>query len=208
MIVPLILLTGCSAGEAQHIEKPYCVDMLRSPVVEESEHIEVAEAVVKEEVEITIQEEEKESERISEVVEENHTACLTATEIVVEEVQDSCFEEPVETGNYYEDIPDESSEVWQYEEPAGMQLLGVYYITHYSAEGCGNNIGAAEVPGGMVEGISIAMPERWMLGRWVYVEGYGEFRVDDISPDGIADIFHYAAASAVGADYQNVYLID
>ena len=133
---------------------------------------------------------------------------VIAEEPVLEEpVYDSDFEEPVETGNYYEDIPDETSLVYQTEDTGGMQLLGCYYITHYSAEACGNNIGVRERPGGMVEGESIAMPEWWMLGHTVYVENYGYFTVDDISPAGIADIFHYAVADAVGADYQNVWLV-
>lgn len=131
-------------------------------------------------------------------------------EEVVEEVYDSCFDEPVETGNYYEDLPDESSEVWQYEEPGtqetGMQYVGVYYITHYSAEACGNAIGAAEVPCGLVEGTSIAVPESWMLGHLFYIENYGTFRADDLS-DGPFDIFHWYTADAIGADYQNVWLV-
>ena len=88
------------------------------------------------------------------------------------------------------------------------QLLGTYHVTHYSLEECGNCIGAAEVEGGMVEGLSCAMPEYWMLGHTVLIENYGFFRVDDISPDGVADIFHYDAASAVGEDWQNVYLVE
>ena len=103
-----------------------------------------------------------------------------------------------------EDLPTPADE-FAYSE---MQLLGTYHITHYSLEECGNCIGAAEVPGGMVEGLSCAMPEKWMLGHTVLIEGYGFFRVDDISPDGIADIFHYDAASAVDEDWQNVYLVD
>lgn len=92
-------------------------------------------------------------------------------------------------------------------EESNMTPLGVYHVTHYSAEACGNAIGAAGVEGGLVEGLSCAMPEAWMLGRTVLIENYGFFRVDDISPDGIADIFHYDAASAVGEDWQMVYLI-
>lgn len=132
---------------------------------------------------------------------------VIAEEPVVEEpVYDSDFEEPVETGNYYEEIPDETSLVYQQEESSGMQLLGCYYITHYSAEACGNNIGARERPGGMVEGESIAVPEWWMLGHWFYIPNYGTFRADDIS-DGPFDIFHWYAADAVGAEYQDVYLV-
>jgi len=85
--------------------------------------------------------------------------------------------------------------------------LGVYHVTHYSAEACGNAIGARGRPGGLIEGESIAMPEDWMLGHTVLVEGYGFFTVDDISPDGVADIFHWYEKDAVGEDWQMVYLM-
>ena len=88
------------------------------------------------------------------------------------------------------------------------QPMGVYYITHYSAEECGNNIGALGVEGGLTEGWSIAMPEPWMLGHTFLIENYGIFRCEDLSPDGIADIFHYSEADAVGADYQMVWLVE
>lgn len=88
------------------------------------------------------------------------------------------------------------------------QLLGVYHVTHYSAEACGNAIGTAGVEGGLVEGLSCAMPEAWMLGHTILIENYGFYRVDDISPDGVADIFHYAKKDAVGEDWQNVYLVE
>lgn len=128
-----------------------------------------------------------------------------ADEVTIEEVE-PVAEAPAE--EFYsepqEDLPTPADE-FAYSE---MQPLGTYHITHYSLEECGNCIGAAEVPGGMVEGLSCAMPERWMLGHTVLIEGYGFFRVDDISPDGIADIFHYDAASAIGEDWQMVYLVD
>lgn len=110
----------------------------------------------------------------------------------MEPVQDSCFSEDVQYGEYYDDIYDLPSQEPEYyyedPEPMDQQFLGLYDVTWYSYEKCGNNIGAAGVEGGLVEGVSIAMPEPWLLGHWIYVEGYGTFRVDDIS-DGYADIW-------------------
>ena len=113
-----------------------------------------------------------------------------------EPVQDSCFGEDTQYGTYYEDcydVPD-------------MIPMGVYHVTHYSAEACGNAIGAGRPDGGLVEGTSIAMPDPALLGCWVYVEGYGTYRVDDISP-AEADIFHWYESDAVGEDWRQVYLI-
>ena len=123
---------------------------------------------------------------------------VEAVEMITESELEEFYPEP------QEEMPTPADE-FEYRE---WQLLGTYHITHYSAEECGNCIGAAEVDGGMVEGLSCAMPEHWMLGHTVLIENYGFFRVDDISPDGVADIFHYDAASAVGEDWQNVYLVD
>lgn len=217
-------------AEAEPVVKKHAEKIIKGPVSvsdlepaeegrnkkEESRTYEIAEAVI-----ATIAptptvtpEPTIEPEEVTIVTEEpNDYAEPVYEEAVYEEpaavVVDSCYEEPVETGNYYEDIPDETSEAWQYEEPqpveTGMQYLGVYYITHYSAEACGNAIGAAEVPGGLVEGTSIAVPEWWMLGHWFYIPNYGTFRADDIS-DGPFDIFHWYTADAVGAEYQDVYL--
>lgn len=92
-------------------------------------------------------------------------------------------------------------------EETNMTPLGVYHVTHYSAEACGNAIGAAGVEGGLVEGLSCAMPEAWMLGRTVLIENYGFYRVDDISPDGVVDIFHWYEKDAIGEDWQMVYLV-
>lgn len=184
-------------------------------------YIEIAEAVASEEDETiesegTTSEHEDSTSEPKEATSEPEDSTPEAVEVEqaveqvveppVEMVEDSCFEEAIEYGTYYEDVED-VPEYGQETYEDGLQLLGCYYVTHYSAEACGNAIGAAEVPGGMVEGVSVAMPEHWMLGRWVYIEGYGEYRVDDISPDGIADIFHWSAADAVGADYRNVYLM-
>jgi hypothetical protein len=88
-----------------------------------------------------------------------------------------------------------------------MQYLGIYYITHYSAELCGNAIGARGRDGGLVEGESIAVPEYWMLGHWFYIDGYGTFIGDDICSDGIFDIFHWYTSDAHGAEYRDVYLV-
>ncbi len=225
VLVGCLAMTACvypQDAEPVTLKYPYSVETAQKCAVEPPESPEIASAELVEEILIDEEKavETQNNECVSESVipesvlesagEYQEPQEIVQEEIVPEEVYDSDFPEPVETGNYYEDIPDETSEAWQYEEyeePQGMQLLGMYHITHYSAEGCGNNIGAAQVEGGMLEGVSIAMPEYWMLGCWVYVEGYGQFRVDDISPDGIADIFHWAAADAVGEDWQNVYLI-
>lgn len=225
------LLSPPTEVEAEPVVKKQAEKIMKNPVTveemegrnkkEESRNIEVAEAVI---ATITptptaeptpsptpeITPEPVATEEPILVMEEANDYVEAVNDYEEPPVVDSCFEEPVETGAYYEDIPDETSEVWQYEEAqpqeTGMQYLGVYYITHYSAEACGNAIGAAEVPGGLVEGTSIAVPEWWMLGHWFYIPNYGTFRADDIS-DGPFDIFHWYAADAVGAEYQDVYLV-
>ena len=225
LIAAAVLLTGCSCGEAQRLEQPYNVETARTaqptPDTPESHRIEVAPATV----EIPVEEVEAVTEP-EKVAEEPEVSCsklrqvaviATFEEAVAEALQQSCDEvamscepEPCidypegEAGNYYEDIPDETSQVWEQPE---MQYVGYYYITHYSAEACGNAIGAGQPDGGLQEGISIAVPEEWMLHHWFYIENHGTYRADDISPDGIFDIFHWYTADAVGADYQNVYLV-
>lgn len=217
-----LILTGCASGEPQEIRGPVTVAELRAEAQQTAEKVaepdeescvfEIADAV------IATPEPTQETDPLPEMpISEEEMSVLTGKVIEIEEI---CQKEPEicsdfpegEYGNYYENLPGEDSQVWQYEETTpeepGMELLGIYHITHYSAEACGNAIGAAEVEGGLVEGTSIAMPEAWMLGHWFYIEGYGTFRADDISPDGVADIFHWYAADAVGNDYQNVWLID
>jgi len=223
----MVLAAGCGQTEPQTITLPVTVEECRAAAAEtkvetsKSEmqkwktQMEVAEAVAEsrneepdEEV-IAASEQEPEAEAETNVLAKTEAEPEPVQEIVQE--PEPCIEYPEgETGNYYEDLPDETSEVWQYEElevqETGMQYLGVYYITHYSAELCRNAIGAAEVPGGLVEGTSIAVPEYWMLGHWFYIENHGTFRADDIS-DGPFDIFHWYTEDAVGADYQNVWLV-
>ena len=217
-IAAALILTGCASGEPQEIRGPVTVEQAREAAKTEVSNSKTEMPDLKSKMEIapaavvtseTIPAEDPLPEM---PVSEAEMSVLTGKVI---EIEETCPEEPEmcadfpegDHGNYYEGLPDETSLAYQTEE-TGMQLLGVYHITHYSAEACENAIGAAEVDGGMVEGISIAMPEAWMLGCWVYVEGYGQFRVDDISPDGVADIFHWYTADAVGNDYQNVYLME
>lgn len=134
---------------------------------------------------------------------------VIAEEPVVEEpVYDSDFEEPVETGNYYEDIPDETSLVYQQEESSGMQPLGGYTITWYSGDKVGYDAPGAS-GNGLTPHYSCAMPDYGLLNCTIYVENYGFFHVDDISPDGICDLFVNSVSEipSYGQDYQMVYLV-
>lgn len=207
LIAAAVLLTGCSSGEAQQLTQPYNVETARAaqptPNAPERVRIEVAPAVV----EIPAEEPE-EPEIVAEEPEESCVSVLTSEIIATFEEPEPCIDYPEgETGNYYEDLPDETSQVWEQPAEPDMQYVGYYYITHYSAEACGNAIGAGQPDGGLQEGISIAVPEEWMLHHWFYVENHGTYRADDISPDGIFDIFHWYTVDAVGADWQNVYIV-
>ena len=93
-------------------------------------------------------------------------------------------------------------------EETDQTYLGTYTVTWYSAEECGNSLGALGV--GLTAGYSCAMPESWMLGHTVLIEGHGMYRVEDISPDGIADIFVWSNSDipAHGMEIANVYLMD
>lgn len=118
----------------------------------------------------------------------------------------SDYPEQIETDNYYQNIPDQTNQTYQ--EP-DMQYLGTHTITWYSWEACGNNMGAAyNQTGGLIPYYSCAMPSYDMLGAIIYIQNYGQFRVDDVS-NGPVDLFvnYNSEIPSYGMDYQNVYLI-
>lgn len=130
----------------------------------------------------------------------------------VEQAEESCNTEIYcnNEADYYtepqEELPTPADE-YEYTQEQWTPL-GVYTVTWYSAEACGNSLGALGV--GLTAGYSCALPEHWMLGHTVLIEGYGIYRCEDISPDGIADIFVWSNADipSYGMDSANVYLLD
>lgn len=134
-------------------------------------------------------------------------------EVVPEaEQEESCNNEEIycDNNDYYaepqEELPTPADE-YEYTQEQWTPL-GVYTVTWYSAEACGNSLGALGV--GLTAGYSCALPEYCMLGHTVLIEGYGIYRCEDISPDGIADIFVWNNADipSYGMDSANVYLLD
>ena len=105
------------------------------------------------------------------------------------------IEEEIETEEFLEDPL------------AGYEYIGNFKITWYAWELVGNNNGARGVEGGMIPGYSCAVPEQWMLGKYIYVDGYGFFRADDISPKGIIDLFVTSVSDipSYGQDFKDVY---
>lgn len=87
-------------------------------------------------------------------------------------------------------------------------LIGEYKVTWYSPEECGSNIGALGIA--LTAGYSCAMPDYSMLGKTVLIENYGYYRVEDISPAGIIDIFVNSISDipSYGVDWQNVYVVE
>lgn len=144
-------------------------------------------------------------------VAEDAAPVIVEEPVVEEPVYDSDFEEPVDTGNYYEDLPDETSEVWQYEEQAadpGMQFYSAMTVTFYTRESVGYDApGASGL--GCVPGVTCAMPDMSLMGRTVYIEGFGTYLVTDRSPGGIIDIYLASNAEipSYGTTVANVYLV-
>ncbi len=130
------------------------------------------------------------------VVAEEDTSVMAAEEAPA---QDEFYSEP------QEEMPTPADE-FAY---SGQQHLGAYTITWYAREEFGYDApGASGL--GCTPGYTCAVPEYWMLGHTVLIEGYGYRLATDISPDGIVDIY-VASLSEIpsyGMDYANVYLVD
>lgn len=131
------------------------------------------------------------------VVAEEDTAVMAAEETQAQE--ESFYSEP------QEEMPTPADEFAYYDQ----SYLGAYTITWYAREEFGYDApGASGL--GCTPGYTCAVPEYWMLGHTVLIEGYGYRLATDISPDGIVDIY-VASLSEIpsyGMDYANVYLVD
>ena len=78
--------------------------------------------------------------------------------------------------------------------------IGTFTVTFYCpcAECCNGNVGALGVE--LTPWYSIALPDYSYLGRTFYVDGFGYFRCEDVSPAGICDIFvsHHSEIPSYG----------
>lgn len=123
--------------------------------------------------------------------EEDLTGMDPETEEPSEEVIVEVYEEPVEV--CYEEVEvyeDTSTGMTDGTSTgSGMTDMGTFTITFYCPcpECCDSWIGAAGVT--LTEGYSIALPGYEYLGRTFYIEGFGTYVCQDVSPAGICDIF-------------------
>lgn len=78
--------------------------------------------------------------------------------------------------------------------------IGAFTVTFYCpcAEHCNGSVGALGVE--LTPWYSIALPDYSYLGRTFYVDGFGYFRCEDVSPAGICDIFvsHHSEIPSYG----------
>ena len=78
--------------------------------------------------------------------------------------------------------------------------IGTFTVTFYCpcAEHCNGSVGALGVE--LTPWYSIALPDYSYLGRTFYVDGFGYFRCEDVSPAGICDIFvsHHSEIPSYG----------
>ena len=126
-------------------------------------------------------------------------------EAVVEESEPVYEEEPI----YYdaetqEEMPTPADEfAYQGETP-----IGTFMITWYTREAVGYDASGASGLG-CVPGYTCAVPEYWMLGHTIRINGYGYRLATDISPDGIVDLYELANSSipAYGVDYQECFIV-
>lgn len=106
----------------------------------------------------------------------------------VEEPITEAYEEPVYA------VEETTAEV------ESLVLFGTYTVTFYCpcSECCNGNIGALGVE--LTPWYSIALPDYSYLGRTFYVDGFGYFRCEDVSPAGICDIFvsHHSEIPSYG----------
>lgn len=222
LIFAAVLLTGCSSGEAQQLTQPYDVATARhaqpTPDAPESPEFEVAEAVVEipvEEVEaVTEPEKVAEEPKVASLSKgttfEIEEATIEVEEVEEEVIEDSCFEGEVETGNYYEDIPDETSQVWEQPSSDGMQYAGDWYVTFYSADLMGNSGSANGY--GSIPWATCACGYDIPFGTLVYVGDPVNmtFEVRDRGvPSGCLDIFvsTYGEIPSWGGAYIPCYIV-
>lgn len=141
------------------------------------------------------------------VTEEPQPTTVEVTESA--EVAEEAVAEPTEEPVYEtESVVEESTVPEEQTVQNTTTLLGTYKVTWYTPSATYGNIGAMGVA--LTDGYSVAMPDYTLLGRTVLVEGYGYFRVEDISPSGIVDIFvnYESEIPSYGVDTANVYLVE
>lgn len=223
------LLSPPTEAEAEPVVKKQAERIIKNPVSveemktvesrnkkEESRNIEIAEAVI-----ATITPTPTAEPTPSPTPEITPTPEPVATEeppLITEEAV-LVMEEPVlvtEAVNDQEEPPVYVDVETQEEMPApadefaysDMIPLGGYTITWYSADKVGYDAPGAS-GNGLTPYYSCAMPDYDLLNCTIYVEDYGFFHVDDISPGGICDLFVNSVAEipSYGQDYQMVYLV-
>lgn len=189
LLIGLFMVSGCKGEQ----DPDYIVPKLKRPItVKEAEVMTPAATIIPTPEPEPTPEPTPEPE--PEIVPED-------PEPIVEEIP-----EPVET---YEDVetgdllPTPADELGYQDH----EYIGTYTVAWYSAEETGNSIGAAE--NGLIAGYSCAMPDYSLLNCTILIEGYGYYHVDDISPDGVADIFVNSNADipSYGMDLANVYIV-
>lgn len=202
-ILPVILaLTGCGTSEpAEPVSlKPYSVQTAKKAALKQ-EPVEIAQAdVVTPEPTPTLEPTPEPTEPPASSLEKE-----AMPEPEPEPVTEAVAEEPVyidiETA---EELPPPADSF----EDTGMTYLGVYTVTWYSRDMVGYDAPGAS-GNGLTPYYSCAMPDYGLLNCTIYVENYGFFHVDDISPDGICDLFVNSVSEipAYGQDYQMVYIV-
>ena len=126
--------------------------------------------------------------------EEDLTEAGPETEAASEEVIVEVYEEPVEVCYEEEEVYEDSSS------SGTLADIGTFTVTFYCpcAEHCNGSVGALGVE--LTPWYSIALPDYSYLGRTFYVDGFGYFRCEDVSPAGICDIFvsHHSEIPSYG----------
>ena len=220
------LLSPHTEAEAEPVVKKQAEKIMKNPVTveemesrnkkEESRNIEIAEAVI-----ATITPTPTAEPTPSPTPEITPTPEPAVTEeppLVTEEpvLVTEAVNDYVEAVNDQEEPPVYVDVETQEEMPApadefaysDMIPLGGYTITWYSADKVGYDAPGAS-GNGLTPYYSCAMPDYGLLNRTIYVENYGFFHVDDVSPGGICDLFVNSVAEipSYGQDYQMVYLV-
>lgn len=213
------LLSPPTEAEAEPVVKKQAEKIMKNPVTveemesrnkkEESRNIEVAEAVIATIIptptaeptpsptpEITPTPEPVITEEAVLVMEEP----VLATEAVNEQEEPPVYVD-VET---QEEMPTPADEfAYQDETP-----IGTFMITWYTRESIGYDApGASGL--GCIPGYTCAVPEYWMLGHTIRINGYGYRMATDISPDGIVDLYELENSSipSYGVDYQECFIV-
>ncbi len=180
----------------------------------ESRNMEMAEAVIA--TNAPAEQTPEPTEAPGLVAEEETAVCvIEAVDNYEEPVYDEAvvvYEEPVEelAQELAQDLPSAEEMPTPADEFAyrDMQPLGAYTITWYSRDMIGYDAPGAS-GNGLTPYYSCAMPDYGLLNCTIYVENYGFFHVDDVSPGGICDLYVNSVSEipSYGQDYQMVYLV-